>query len=81
VALLTGAIIPVSTDQTIRVALVTKPRIDSDRVTMNKSHFVRITFQRIVRRTDNSVSYETLTDPERYKNFYEKVSKVVFLEA
>ena len=71
----------VSKDQTIRVSLVTRPVIDSDNIAMPNSHFVRITFQTIVRKTDDSLRYETLTDPELYQGFYSSVSKAVFLEA
>ena len=71
----------VSKDQTIRVSLVTRPVLDSDNVAMLDSHFVRITFQTIVRKTDDSIRYETLTDPELYQGFYSSVSKAVFLEA
>jgi len=81
VAILTGAVIPVSKDQTIRVSLVVRPVLDSNGEKMDYSHFVRINFQRIVRKTDNSIHYETLTDPELYISFYAKVSKSVFLEA
>lgn len=70
-----------SKDQTIRVALVVRPIIDSDGKAMTDNHFVRVTFQRIVRKTDNSVSGETLNDPQLYQDFFEKVSKSVFLEA
>ena len=81
VAVLTGVVIPTSKDQTIRVSLVTRPVIDSDKVAMVDSHFVRITFQTILRKSDNSIHYETLTDPELYQGFYSKVSKSIFLEA
>mgnify|MGYP007051384802 FL=1 len=74
-------IIPTSKDQTIRVALVVRPVIDSNGKAMANNHFVRVTFQRLVRRTDNSVFGETLSDPQLYQDFFEKVSKSVFLEA
>ena len=48
---------------------------------MKDSFFVRVTFQRIVRRTDNSTYVETLGDAELYRDFFEKLSKAVFLEA
>ena len=80
-ALFVPVIQSVSKDQTIRVSLVTRPVLDSDNVAMLDSHFVRITFQTIVRKTDDSIRYETLTDPELYQGFYSSVSKAVFLEA
>lgn len=70
-----------SKDQTIRVALVVRPVIDSKGNPMTDNHFVRVTFQRIVRRTDNSTKAETLGDPQLYQDFFERLSKSVFLEA
>ncbi len=80
-SVLSGVAVPFSKDQTIRVSLVVRPVIDSKDKPIAESHFVRITFQRIVRKSDNSVHYETLTDPVLFKDFFEKVSKSVFLEA
>ena len=74
-------ILSTSKDQTIRVSLVVRPVLDSNGEKMDYSHFVRINFQRIVRKTDNSIYYETLTDPELYIDFFAKVSKSVFLES
>ena len=79
-ALLGGNMVT-SQDQTIRVALVVRPVYDSNGQPMADSHFVRVTFQRLVRRSDNSVVTETLRDPRLYADFYERVSKSVFLEA
>ncbi len=70
-----------SKDQTIRVSLVVRPVNNSDGKAMANSHFVRVTFQRIVRRTDNSTYAETLRDDKLFQDFYERVSKSVFLEA
>lgn len=81
VAILGGGAMAVSKDQTIRVALVVRPVNDSAGKPMPESNFVRVTFQRVVRRTDNSVVPETLRDPELYKDFFERLSKSVFLEA
>lgn len=81
VALLGGGATPISKDQTIRVALVVRPIQATKDNTPVDSHFVRITFQRIVRRTDNSMFAQTLDDKELYEGFFEKLSKSVFLEA
>ena len=72
---------PISKDQTIRVSFVVRPVSDSNGKATLDSHFVRVTFQRVVRRTDNSMYAETLREPELYTDFYERVSKSVFLEA
>jgi hypothetical protein len=45
------------------------------------NYVVRVTFQRIVTRTDNSVYVETLKDADIYQDFFEKLSKSVFIEA
>lgn len=81
VALLGGGATPISKDQTIRVALVVRPVQATQDSAPTDSHLVRITFQRVVRRTDNSVYAETLNDTQLYQDFFEKLSKSVFLEA
>jgi len=81
VALLGGGAMAISKDQTIRVSLVVRPVNDSNGKAMTDSHFVRVSFQRLVRRTDNSVLAQTLREPQLYQDFYERVSKSVFLEA
>jgi hypothetical protein len=43
-------------------------------------YFVRVTFQRIVRRTDNSELAETLRSPELLQGFFDKLSRSVFFE-
>lgn len=80
-ALLGGGATPISKDQTIRVALVVRPVQATTDNNPTNSHFVRITFQRVVTRTDNSKFAETLTDKTLYEGFFEKLSKSIFLEA
>ncbi len=81
VALLGGGAVPISMDQNIRVSLVVRPvQATNDNAPID-SYFVRITFQRLVRRSDNSVTAETLTDNELYESFFEKLSKSIFIEA
>lgn len=80
VALLGGGVMATSQDQVIRVALVVRPANDSNGKAMEASHLVRVTFQRIVRRTNGSTYAETLKDEELYRDFYERLSKSVFLE-
>lgn len=80
-ALLGGGVMAMSKDQTIRASLVVRPVIDSHGNEIPKSNLVRITFQRIVTRTDNSTYSETLDSPELYQGFFDGLSKSVFLEA
>jgi len=53
-ALLGGGSTPIDKDQTIRVSLIVRPVINSDDSSSLDNHFVRVSFQRIIRRTDNS---------------------------
>lgn len=81
VAALGGGSMPISKDQMIRVALVVRPIRNSEGQAMSDSHQVRVTFQRVVRRTDGSMRAQTLNDPALYQGFFDKLSKSVFLEA
>ena len=81
IALLGGQPGAIDKDQTIRVSLVVRPVYDSNGKEIPKSDFVRVTFQRIVRRTDNSTYSETLNDPKLFQEFFDHVSKSVFIEA
>jgi len=76
-AIVTGVAMPTSKDQMMRACIVTRPFGEQA-----ESVTVRVTFQRIVRNTQNQVTVrEGLTDPEMYQEFFEKLSKAVFLEA
>ncbi|HRP21878.1 hypothetical protein [Alicycliphilus denitrificans] len=81
VALLGGGVTATSKDQVIRVALVVRPMNDGNGKASESSHLVRVTFQRIVRRTNGTTYAETLKSEELYRDFYERLSKSVFLEA
>ncbi len=75
VALLGGGVMHVDKEQTMRVSFVTRP-LQNNRVA------VRVTFQRVVINTQNRVTtQEALTDPGIYTEFYDKLSKAIFLEA
>jgi hypothetical protein len=80
IGMLAGSVPPTSKDQTIRASLIVRPVSDSNGNALPDSHYVRITFQRSVRRTDNSVYVQTLRDPKLYERFFEKLSKSVFIE-
>lgn len=65
--------------QRIRVCLVARPASDDS---ASQSHFVRVTFQRIVWDTNSAVSrIEALEEPDLYEEFFQKLSQSVFLEA
>jgi hypothetical protein len=72
-----GGSTPIDDKQKIRVTFVTHASQNE------KGYFLaRITFQRIVWRTNGTVSKATtIKDLELYEGFYEKLSKSVFLEA
>lgn len=65
-------------DQKIRLCIVVKPAGK----TVGKEWVVRATFQRIVRNSYGQVTkLEWLGDEELYQEFFQKLSKSVFLEA
>lgn len=69
--------IEVDDEQRIRASLITTPASKEP-----DSWYVRVTFQRIVWNTENDISKrEVLNDPELHQQFFEKLSKSVFLEA
>lgn len=76
-AALTGTYVPTDKEQKMRACLVSCPvGEESARIT------VRVTFQRIVWNNQGQVSRrEGLTDPLIYQEFFEKLSKSLFLEA
>ena len=64
-------------EQRIRASLVSKPVRN-----VGDSFQVRVTFQRIVWTTENEISkLEELKEPELYQQFFDRLSKSVFLEA
>jgi hypothetical protein len=78
---LLGSYSDIDKTQKIRVSLVTRPAIASDDTVVPNSHFLRITIQRIVRNTSGQITrIESIEEPEIYQEFFEKLSKSVFLE-
>lgn len=77
VMMLTGTPVGWDKDQKMRACITTHPVGEQ-----KKSIAVRVTFQRIVWNTEHRITKkEGLTDPEIYKEFFEKLSKSLFLEA
>lgn len=70
-----GGNMPIDASQKIRASLVTRP------ISKNETS-LRVTFQRVVWNDRNEISRsESLEDPQLYQDFFEKLSKAVFLEA
>lgn len=74
VAILLRADVPIDRNQTFRVSIVTR--------SAGSETAVRVTFQRIVWNDRNQVSkLEPIEEPEVYQEFFDRLSKSVFLEA
>jgi len=74
---LLGAPMPTDKEQKMRASVITRPAGDR-----GEHIAVRVTFQRIVWNTQNHVTTsESLTDPKIYQEFFDKLSKSMFLEA
>jgi len=72
-----GVYMPLDRNQKMRASIVTYPAGES-----GKQIAVRVTFQRIVwDDRGNITKREGLTDPKIYQEFFEKLSKSLFLEA
>jgi hypothetical protein len=78
---LIGGNMPIDKTQKIRVSLVSRNAVDSHGSPLPTSHVLRITIQRLVWNTANQVSrIESIEEPLIYDEFFERVSKSVFLE-
>ena len=77
VAAMGGGNTPIDKEQKIKVSIVTFPSGETEGFTS-----VRVTFQRIVWNTYGQVSrLEKLNEPEMHQEFFNKLSKAIFLEA
>lgn len=77
VALTGGGVMPTDKEQKMRASIVTKPVGEHGEYIA-----VRVTFQRIVWNTEGQVTKsESLSDPKIYQEFFDKLSKSIFLEA
>ncbi|MDB4729997.1 hypothetical protein OAF58_00770 [bacterium] len=76
IALLGGGSTPIDKEQKIKVSFVTKPS-----KMQSTGYLARVTFQRIIWNTHNQISRaETLKQNDLYVEFFDKLSKAVFLE-
>lgn len=81
-ALLTGVVAPVDTDQWIRVSVVTQPIVVDPAAPSKCKTAVRVSFQRIVRNNRGLASrQERLIEPQMHHDFFDKLSQSLFLEA
>ncbi|MBW1700213.1 MAG: hypothetical protein JRH18_23790 [Deltaproteobacteria bacterium] len=81
-ALFTGVVTPIDKDQLIRASLVTHPIIIDKNDKSKCRTAARITFQRIVKNTEGQVTRrECIIEPEIYREFFDKLSQSLFLEA
>jgi hypothetical protein len=81
-AMLTGVVPSVDRDQWIRASVVTQPVAVDAADPAKRRTAVRVSFQRIVRNQRGLVSrQESLVEPQMYREFFEKLSRSLFLEA
>ncbi|MCC7281514.1 MAG: hypothetical protein IT556_03965 [Acetobacteraceae bacterium] len=74
VAVVFGVAVPIDKDQQIRVSVITRK--------VDRGTALRVTFQRVVKNTKGEVSrIEALNSPQLYQEFFDRLSKSVFLEA
>lgn len=77
-AILGGGGTAVDKEQVVRASVVVRP----DSGVQSKALLVRVTFQRIIWNTRNEVTLrEGIVDRQIYADFFDKLSKAVFLEA
>lgn len=77
----TAPTIEAAIDKAVAAEPTTVAKQVSEAINTPGAYVVRATFQRIVTRTDNSVYVESIKDPELYQEFFDKLSKSIFIEA
>ncbi len=78
IAVMGGGAAPIENRQLLRLSLVVRPVGKSS----PNSHYVRVTFQRMVWDMNNQLTRaESIDDDMLYREFFERLSKSVFLEA
>jgi hypothetical protein len=77
ITVLSGVSTPIEKEQKMRGCVVTRPVGENGEYVA-----VRVTFQRVVWDTKGQVTRsESLTDPKIYQEFFDRLSKAIFLEA
>ena len=77
-----GVVSDVDKRQKIRVSLVVRPADNDVKPADAKNFYVRVTFQRIIWNTAGQVTHILAIDePQIYQEFYDKLSKSLFLTA
>jgi hypothetical protein len=77
IALFGGGYMPTDKEQRMRASVITRPIGEHGEYVA-----ARVTFQRIIWNTQGQVTKsESLTDPKIYQEFFDKLSKSIFLEA
>ena len=67
--------------QDIRASVVTRPALDSSGQPRRDAQVIRITIQRSVWNSEGEISHsESIEDPQVYQQFFERLSKSIFLE-
>ena len=81
VALFGGGYTSIDKTQKIRVSVVTRPALAEGGVPLANTQLIRITIQRIVTNTSGLVTrIESIEEPVIYQEFFDRLSKSVFLE-
>jgi hypothetical protein len=78
---LLGAYPDIDKTQKVRVSVVTRPALAEGGAPLANTQLIRITIQRIVTNTSGTVTrIESIEEPKIYQEFFDKLSKSVFLE-